>query len=69
MLYPFYEDLTRDNFLKMKALAVNQWVLASWSIGCQLLYDSSAVLMSSAMSSRFPTVWTPFWRPVIIFLI
>jgi hypothetical protein len=38
MLYPFYEDLTRDNFLKMKALAANQHVLACWSVGGQLCF-------------------------------
>jgi hypothetical protein len=38
MLFPFYEDLTRDNFLKMKALAADQRVTACWSVGGQLRY-------------------------------
>jgi hypothetical protein len=38
MLYPFYEDLTRDNFMKLKALAADQRVSACWSIGGQLRY-------------------------------
>jgi hypothetical protein len=37
-LYPFYEDLTRDNFLKMKALAADQRVSACWSVGGQIRY-------------------------------
>jgi hypothetical protein len=38
MLYPFYEDLTRDNFMKLKALAADQRVSACWSVGGQLRY-------------------------------
>jgi hypothetical protein len=38
MLYPFYEDLTRDNFLKIKALAPDQQVSACWSVGGQHCY-------------------------------
>jgi hypothetical protein len=38
MQFPFYEDLTRDNFLKMKALAADQRVTACWSVGGQLRY-------------------------------
>lgn len=37
-LFPFYEDLTRDNFLKMKALAADQRVSACWSVGGQIRY-------------------------------
>jgi hypothetical protein len=38
MQFPFYEDLTRDNFLKMKALAADQRVTACWSVGGQLRF-------------------------------
>jgi hypothetical protein len=38
MMFPFYEDLTRDSFLKMKALAADQRVTACWSVGGQLRY-------------------------------
>jgi hypothetical protein len=41
MLFPFYEDLTRDNFLKMKALAADQRVTACWSVGGQLRFRLS----------------------------
>jgi hypothetical protein len=38
MMFPFYEDLTRDSFLKMKALAADQRVTACWSVGGLLRY-------------------------------
>jgi hypothetical protein len=38
LMYPFYEDLTRDTFMKMKALAAGQRVTACWSVGGQLHY-------------------------------
>jgi hypothetical protein len=41
MQFPFYEDLTRDNFLKMKALAADQRVTACWSVGGQLRFRLS----------------------------
>jgi hypothetical protein len=36
LMFPFYEDLTRDNIMKMKALASDHRVSACWSIGGQL---------------------------------
>jgi hypothetical protein len=37
-LYPFFEDLTRDNFMKMRALAADQRVSACWSVGGQIRF-------------------------------
>jgi hypothetical protein len=37
-LYPFYEDLTRDTFLKMRALAADQRVSACWTVGGQIRF-------------------------------
>jgi hypothetical protein len=38
LLYPFYEDLTRDNFMKMRALAADQRVSACWTVGGQIRF-------------------------------
>lgn len=38
LAFPFYEDLTTKNFLKMRAVALDKRVLACWSVAGQLRF-------------------------------
>ena len=52
-LYPLYDDLTRLNYMKMKAIGQDERVQACWSVGGQIrfrLVDSEIVKKVSSIN-------------------
>jgi hypothetical protein len=55
MLYPIYEDLTKENFSFMKTLAADSRVAACWSTGGQIRYKTT----SSEVPQKVPNIFSP----------
>jgi hypothetical protein len=51
--YPFHDDLTKDSFIKMKALQSDTRVQSCWSAGGSLRYK----LVDSSVIKRVPSVY------------
>lgn len=58
LAYPFFENLTTDNFMKMRALSQDKRVLASWSVAGQLRFRLHGEERVRKVSSIYDTVET-----------
>ena len=56
LAYPIFEDLTRDNFTKMRELAVHPSVLSSWTVAGSIRYRLKNETTARRVKSVFDSV-------------